>query len=595
MPSHNVELARIFQEMSSIYQYLGGNERFRALAYQKASRTIGGLQENIETYFRDNTLEEISGIGSSIAEKIREFLKTGKIKKYEVLRKKVPYGLMDLMHVKGFGPGSLKVIHDTLHINTKEEFIDALQKGKISTLKGFGPKKVDVMLRGLKLHKTVEERMLLWDAWTLGTTLVEKLRNTPGVKNIELAGSLRRRSETIGDIDILISCASKDRIKIINAFTLLSERKQVLARGETKASIILKQFGRQADLRIVDVNQWGSALQYFTGSKEHNIHLRTIARQKGYKINEYGLFRNRDGKRIAGETEEDLYSALNFQWMPPEIREDRGEIELAARHRIPALIENRDIRGDMHTHSNWSDGLLSIEKLAHFVTSNYPYEYIVLTDHSKTERIAGGMDTKEFAKQLKAIRKLNATLGKEFIKAGAEVDILDDGTLDLPDELLEQLDWVCAAIHTRLNKDNTDRLLIACEHPLVNCIAHPGGRLIGNRENYPVQWDKIFTVAARTGTAMEINAQPARMDLSDELARQAKEAGVKLVIGTDSHAENQFQYMKAGVALARRAWCTAEDILNTQHWKSLSEFRSKKMKRKSKEHRLKWLKKELGE
>lgn len=576
MPALNHSLSRIFNEMASIYKYLGSAERFRALAYGKAARVIDGLKDDVKVYVKNNELEEIPGIGESIGEKIQEYIRTGKISKHEELKKKVPYELMELMNVSGFGPESLRQIHEELDVNTKDELINALADGSVSKLKRFGAKKVENMMRGLKLHKQSEERLLLWDALDLGERIVVELKVLKEVRRIELAGSVRRRKETIGDIDILVSCLPKDRKKIITEFTTLKERKTVLAKGGTKASIIIKDYNKQVDLRIVNENEWGAALLYFTGSREHNVHLRTIAKDKGWKINEYGVFRTKDDKRIAGETEKDVYDSLGFQWIPPELREDKGEIELAIKKKIPRLVELNEIQGDMQMHSKWSDGNMGIEELAKYVIKNYKYDYIVLTDHSKSERIAGGMDEKQFTKQIKEIKAVNKKIGKDFIKTGAEVDILPDGSLDLNDDLLSQLDWVCASIHSGFSKDNTERLIAACRNEYVCCIGHPSGRLLGKREAYKVNWGKVFKVAAETGTALEINAQPDRMDLNDELALQARQAGVKLTISTDSHAAQNYAFMKLGVYIARRAGCRAGDIVNAWSWKEIESFKELK-------------------
>ena len=576
MPSINHSLSQIFKEMSGIYKYFGRTEQFRALAYSKASRVIDGLKNDITVFIKDNTLEDISGIGESIGEKICEYVNTGKIKKYDELKKTVPYQLLELLNVSGFGPESLRLIHNDLGIDSKEELIGALNDGRISKLKGFGNKKVENMLRGLKLFKQSEGRMLLWNALELGEGIIAELKKIKEIKHIELAGSLRRKKETIGDIDILVACNPKDRKKIITNFTTLKECKTILAKGDTKASILMENLNKQVDLRIVNENEWGAALLYFTGSKEHNIHLRSIAKEKDWKINEYGVYRIKDDKRIASDTEEEVYSSLGFQYIPPEMREDKGEIELAAKNKIPKLVELNDIKGDMHIHSNWSDGGMDIDKLASYVLNNYNYEYIVLTDHSKSERIANGMDEKGFMKQIKEIQSINKKLGKDFIKTGTEVDILTDGSLDLSDELLSQLAWVCASIHSGFSKDNTARIIAACRNPYVCCIGHPMGRLIGKREGYQVNWNEVFHAAVETGTALEINAQPSRMDLNDDLVRQAKDAGVKFCIDTDSHSQSNFAFMNIGVAIARRAWCTKDDILNTGNWNAIKSFAAKK-------------------
>lgn len=317
------------------------------------------------------------------------------------------------------------------------------------------------------------------------------------VKQVELAGSLRRRKETIGDIDVLVSCEEKYRKKIVSHFVSSTIAKQVLAKGDTKASIILKDSGKQVDLRIVNEDEWGAALQYFTGSKEHNIHLRTIAKDKGYKISEYGIFNIKNEKKVAGKTEEEIYRTLGFQMIPPEMREDKGEIELAGKNKIPKLVSLQDIKGDLQMHSVWSDGISTIEEIVKYVKKNFAYQYIALTDHSKSSRIANGMDEKQLLKQIKTIEQLNEKLGERFVKTGIEVDILPDGTLDIADEVLAQLDWVTAAIHSNFNRDNTERIIRACENPFVYCIGHPTGRLIGSREPYKVDMKKVIEVAKK--------------------------------------------------------------------------------------------------
>lgn len=573
---YNRKLSGIFHDMAVIYRYLGNEERFRALAYEKASRVIASLPEDVSVYAKQNKLEDIPGIGEGIHGKIEEYINTGKIAKYEELKKTVPHEIMELMEVTGFGPQSLKKIHSELHINTKGDLIKALQDGRIEKTKGFGHKKVENMLRGLKLHKVIEDRMLLWDALQIGERIVEKLQKLPQVKACELAGSLRRKKETIGDVDVLVSCSNKDRKKIVDYFTGSSTAITILAKGDTKASIIEKDSGRQVDLRLVTENEWGSALQYFTGSKEHNVHLRTIARDKGYKISEYGIFTIKNEKWVAGKTEEEIYKTLGFQIMPPEMREDKGEIELSMKGKIPRLVSLGEIKGDMHMHSTWSDGARSIEEIVSYVRKNLPYEYIVITDHSKSTRVAGGMDEKQVLKQLKEIDRINKKAGDEFVKKGMEVDILPNGALDIADEVLSQLDWVIGSIHSNFGKDNTDRIIRACENKYVSCIGHPTGRLIGSREPYKIDIEKIYDIAKATGTALEINSQPQRMDLNDDMVIGARERGIMFATTTDSHDLGQFAYMKLGIAIARRGWCTAENILNTQSWNNIRAFTDSK-------------------
>jgi DNA polymerase (family 10) len=576
MTHQNKALSEIFHNIASIYKFKNGENRFRALAYENASRSIAQLPYDLTHYLQEDELEKLPGIGESLEKDIRSFVKTGHVPRFDSLKKTVPVDLLELMDITGFGPQSLKTIYKKLHLRSRDEVIQALRDGTISKLKGFGPRKVENMLRGLKLHKTVEERMLLPDALDVGNKLVDVLKAIPGVWKVELAGSLRRRKETIGDIDILVSCEQGTRKLVINRFTAKEIAARVLSKGEMKASILLRENDWQADLRIVSESEWGSALQYFTGSKEHNIQLRTIAKGKGFKINEYGIFSLKSGKWLAGKNEEDIYARLGMQWMPPEMREDKGEIELASHHRIPHLIDLCDIRGDLQMHSTGSDGSLTLDELVQFSIKNFVYDYIAVTDHTKSSRIAGGMEANDFIKQIAAIQRINKNLGSEFLKSGAEVDILADGSLDLPNEVLVRFDWVTASIHSGFKKDNTERLIKACENPYVYCIGHPTGRLIGSREPYSIDFDKFLRMACKTNTALEINAQPNRLDLNDELIRKAREHHVKLVISTDSHTPNDFYFMKLGVFMARRAWCTIDDILNTKPWKEIEKFKSQK-------------------
>lgn len=569
MTDTNQKLSQLLHDTASMYRFLGDKNPFRAIAYENAARSIQGLPEDITYYVNRDSLDEIPGIGKSIGREIKEFNKSGHISRFEKLKKKVPFELIELMDIRGFGPQSLKKIYKELRLENKEDVARALQDGSIAELKGFGKIKVENMLRGLKLHKSVEERMLLWDALTLGEEAIGEIRNLPGVKQAELAGSLRRRKETIGDFDVLIAADHKKRKSIVDYLVSRSFARKVLAKGDTKVSVLLKRNGKQMDVRLVEDNEWGSALQYFTGSREHNVNLRAIANNKGYKISEYGVFTIKSGHRVAGRTEKEIYHALGMQMIPPEMREDRGEIQLAALHKIPSLVELSDIKGDLHMHTNLSDGNLTLEELVHYVRKNFSYEYIAITDHTQSSRVAGGMNEKEFLKQIQAIKKINDELGYDFVKAGAEVDILSDGSLDLADEVLSRLDWVTASIHSGFSRNNTDRLIKACESPYVHCIGHPSGRLIGSREPYPLDIATVIDVAKKTATALEINAQPNRMDLADEQATLAREKGVKMVIGTDSHKQGDFYFMRLGVSIARRAWCAANDISNSLPWKNL--------------------------
>ena len=578
----NKELAKIFDEIASIYRFHGSKDRFRVIAYQNAARVLDHLTEDIHDFLEDDELEDIKGIGEGIAAKIREYIETGQIKKYEELKKEVPHDLIELLKIPGMGPETLKKLHKELGINTREDLLEALDSGNVEELKGFGEKTVENLRQGLSQARKSSKRILLAEALEIVEELRETLSKCKEIKKLEFAGSVRRMKETIGDIDILATAKRADGVKVLDYFTSLPGIRKVLARGGTKAIVVVEQMNLQVDMRLVNDNQWGAALLYFTGSKDHNIHLRTIAKDRGYKINEYGLYDNRNDKKITGETEEAMYKQLGLSWIPPEMRENMGEIELAAQKKVPALVECNDIKGDFHLHSDWSDGMNSIEELATYVKEHYPYEYLVLTDHSKTSVIAGGLTEEEVREQLKEIEKVNNKLGSNLIKAGIEVDILPDGNLDFGDELLAQLDWVTASIHSRFNSDNTDRILAACENPYVNSISHPTGRLIGKRKEYPVDLKAVIQKAIETDTALEINAQPQRMDLNDSWTRMAQQEGAMLLIGTDSHDLMSFDYMKLGVAVARRGWCTSENILNTKSWERVLEFRDHK--RKAKKH-----------
>lgn len=575
---HNRELAGIFHQMASCYRYLGARQRFRVIAYDNASRTINGLKDDIAAYASDvKTLDKLHGIGESIAAKIMEYLETGRIAVFEQLKQRVPPGLLELMDVSGFGPATVKTLHRKLGVSNQEEMIAAIESGRLERLKGFGPKKIDNMRRGLKLFAREEGRMLLWDAMRTGGVILQEVLAIPGVDKAEIAGSVRRRKETIGDIDIVATGDKKYWKEISGQFTKLPLVDRVLAAGETKASILLKPGRAQVDLRLVARREYGSALMYFTGCREHNIALRTWAKARGWKLNEYGVFDADTDQWLAGTTEEEIYALFGMPFIPPELREERGEIELARKGPLPRLVEAADIRGDMHIHSTWSDGTATISEIATHIRKVFPqYEYVVITDHSPSERVARGLTPDEFRQQFAEIDKLNVKLGIPFIKKGVEVDILADGSLDLPDALLEQFDWVIASVHSYLNRDNTSRLLKACEHPYVRCIGHPSGRIIGKREPYTVDWESLIAKAAETGTALEINGQPDRLDLRDTVAKAACAGGVLLSVDTDAHSLNQFDFMPLGVSVARRAWCTGEHILNTRSWAEIEARRKRK-------------------
>ncbi len=579
MHKKNKELARIFEKIADILEFLGDNP-YRIGTYRRAANLISELPEDVEELYRTGKLSRLPGIGSSTMLKIEEFIRTGTVKKYEDLRKRVPEDLLDLMDVPGVGPKTLRVAYDKLGVRTKEDFIKALEDGSIAKLPGFGPKKVENILKGIELWRSVQERIPLIEAYPMAEDVVEYMKKEESIKEISIAGSLRRMKETIGDIDILVAAEKRDWRRIHEHFVKYPEVSKILAKGETKSSVVLKS-GRQVDLRTVEPKSWGAALQYFTGSKEHNIRIRDIAKEKGLKVNEYGVFRADTDERLGGETEEEVYRLVGMQWIPPEIRENWGEIELALENRVPELVELKDIKGDFHVHTNWSDGINPIEEVVE-QAYRLGYQYIVVGDHSQSARVANGLTPERYREQWRIIDKLNRVYNPKgfYILRGAEVDILPDGSLDLPDEVLEEFDFVVASIHSRFNQDNTYRILKAMENPYVNLVGHPTGRAYGQREGYPLDMEKVIEMAKETGTALEINTF--RVDLSPENIRKCVESGVMMAIVTDAHSVAHLPYMKVGVGIARRGWATPDVILNTRDLSGVREFVLSKRKRMAK-------------
>lgn len=568
----NLEIAQMFERIADILEFKGEN-RFKINAYRKASRAIGSLSEDIEHLHKENRLMDIPGVGSGIAEKITEYLDTGKMSKYEEAIKGVEIGLIKLMDIPGLGPSTLKMVYKELGIKDVEGLEKAASEGRLRVLKGMGEKKEENILRGIRLFKESQQRISIGKALPLVKEIINSLKKKTGVKEIEPAGSLRRMKETIGDIDILASGSNGK--EIISAFVSLPTVKDVLASGETKGSIIVEG-NIQVDLRVVEKGSFGAALQYFTGSKLHNIHLREMAKRLGLKISEYGIFRG--DKKIGGEIEEDIYSAIGLDWIPPELREDRGEIEAAGKKSLPNLVKVEDIKGDFHVHSNWSDGAETIEDIAE-MARELGYQYIAITDHSKSTKIANGLTEERLLGQIKEIRELNKKLRGIKVLAGSEVDIKTDGTLDFPEELLKELDIVVAAIHIGFKEDEetiTNRVVSAMENPYVNIIAHPTGRLISSREPYKLNIKKMFEAAVETGTAIEINAFYDRLDLNDVQCQMAKGMGVKMAIGTDAHYSSQLQMMEYGLGVARRGWLEKRDLINTMSYKKLMEWLNRK-------------------
>jgi len=564
----NRELADLFEKMADILEFKGENP-FKISAYRKASRVIGDLTQDIEEIAEQGELKNIPGIGEGMAQKVVEYLKTGKISRFEEVKKGVPDELIAIMDIPGMGPKTLALIHKERGINNLSQLEKAVEDSSLTDLPGMGEKKIENIKRGIQLLKQSKGRMNLGVAFPVAKRIVETLRQKTGSKKIEWAGSLRRMKENIGDIDILATGLDKE--KIIQAFIHLPEVKEVLASGETKASVIVER-GTQIDLRVVEEDSYGAALQYFTGSKGHNIHLRGIAKAKGIKINEYGVFKGK--KKIGGKEEKDVYRSLGMDWIEPELREDRGEIEAAQKGRLPKLVEETEIKGDLHVHSKWSDGTSSIEEIARAALKK-SYQYVAICDHSKSLKIAHGLDESRLMEQIDEIDRINEKMKGFQILKGTEVDILSDGKLDLPEVILEKLDIVIGAIHSGFKQDKvkmTKRIIRALENPYIHILAHPSGRLLGARDPYEVEIEEVMEAAKKYGKALEINAYFERLDLDDIHCRKAKEMGIRVAIGTDSHHLDQMWMMSLGVAVAKRGWLETKDILNTFSLKEILKW-----------------------
>jgi DNA polymerase (family 10) len=555
----NKLIADIFREIAEILEIKGENH-FRIRAYERAGQNIESLPEDIEAFMKEDKLTDIPGIGKDLEEKIKEIVSTGKLKYLDELKKGIPEGLLEILNVPGIGPKSAKLLYEKLGIEDIVMLERMAVAGKIRNLAGMGEKTEENILRGIEILKKGMERLDLETATDAAASFIARLKKLKEVKAVKSAGSLRRMKETVRDIDILVS--SKMPQKIMDVFTTLADVKDVIAKGPTKSSALTKD-NIQVDVRVVEDASYGAALMYFTGSKEHNIKLRQLAIKKGLKLNEYGLFKGE--KRIAGKTEEDMYKALGLSYIEPELREDRGELEASAQGALPDLIKVEDIKGDLHAHSTWSDGGSSIEEMV-IKARELGYEYIAITDHSQGLKIAGGLNSHELDLKRKEIDGLNKKYKDIKVIFGSEVDIDSDGNLDYPDSVLKEMDIVVAAIHTGFKQSSpvlTKRIIKVCQNKYVHIIAHPTGRLWGSRYAYDIDFEEVFKAAKDTETALEINSFPQRLDLNDVNARMAKDAGVKIVINTDSHIAEHLYMMKFGVAVARRAWLEKKDVLNT--------------------------------
>ncbi len=564
----NKEVAEIFRKVAALLEIKGDNP-YRIRAYQRAAQNIEALTVDVEELAARGKLERIPGIGKDLAQKIKEILETGTLQKYEELKREIPPELLKFLEIPGFGPKKAKIVYEKLGIKTIEELEKACLEHRLARLPGFGPKTEENILKGIKLLKQKRGRLPLGLVLPWAEELVSLLKKKSPVDRIDVAGSIRRRRETVKDIDILVT--SKNPLKVMEIFVSLPMVEEVLLQGETKTSVRLKQ-GIQVDLRVVDPECYGAALAYFTGSKAHNIRIRELGVQRGLKINEYGIFKGQN--RIGGREEEEVFAAVGLPWIPPELREDRGEIEAAQAGTLPRLVGYDEVLGDAHVHSKFSDGSASIEEIAAYARK-LGLKWVGICDHSQGLKVAGGVPIEKIMEKKKAIEAFNKRSKDVKLLCGTEVDILADGKLDYPDEILKEFDLVIASIHSgfKQGEENlTQRIVAAMKNPFVHCIGHPTGRLLGEREPYPLDMERIISTAKETKTALEINAYYKRLDLNDIHARAAKEAGVKLLIGTDAHITDQMSYLHLGVAVARRGWCEKDDILNTLNYRQFKKY-----------------------
>lgn len=565
----NAEIAKVLDDVAEMLEVRGENF-FRVRAYRNAARAIrdhpGSAAE-----LDEEALQEIPGIGADLAGKIVTLVKTGDFDLHRELVRQVPSGLLELLNVPGLGPKRVKLLAERLKVRDSASLLKAVKAGQLKGVRGFGPKMEQQILRALsKGEAEAPTRILYRDAAGVAAALEQHLRRLNAVDKAEVAGSFRRKRETIGDLDVLASSAEAERV--MRHFLAFDGIARTLASGETKSTVVLKS-GLQVDLRVVPEASYGAALAYFTGSKAHNVHLRRIAQARGMLLNEYGLFRGE--KAVAGKDEQGVYRALGLPWIPPELREDRGEIEAAQAGHLPKLVERGDLRGDLHTHSSYTDGRSSIEEMARAAKSAR-LEYFALTDHSQHLKMVHGLDPRRLREQRREVERVRAALRGITILHGIEVDILDDGGLDLPDDALAELDWVVASVHFKLNQpahEMTRRLIKAIRNPCVDVVGHPSNRLLNEREPSDFDMAEVMKVAREEGCALEVNSQPERLDLTDTACSAARQAGVKLVISSDSHHTSGFGLLEFGVNQARRGWVEAADVLNTQPVAALRRHR----------------------
>jgi len=569
MPVHNRDVARVFETIADLLDIKGGNT-FRIRAYRNAARTVDSLTRDVSDMLEEGEdLSELSDIGEDLAGKIETIVETGTHPLLTELKEEVPESLQELLRVSGLGPRGVQTIHGELGITDLDGLRKAAEQGSIAELEGFGGKTQAKILEEVESITSEEERTLLAEAGKIADEVVEHMRSHDGVKKACAAGSLRRRRETVGDLDILVSC--REDADVMDHFLEFEDIDEVVARGDTKTTVILRS-GLQVDLRVVPHAAYGTALVYFTGSKQHNIRLRKRGQDRDLKVNEYGVHSGR--KKVAGKTEEEVYEALDLPWIAPELREDRGEIEAAEKGGLPELVELDDIRGDLHAHTKRTDGHQTIREMAE-AARELGYEYLAITEHSKRVTVAGGLDADELAAHIHDIEEADGKVEGIRILSGVEVDILEDGSLDLPDGVLQRLDVVVASIHYKfdLSRDEqTERVLRAMDNPHLNVLGHPTGRKLGQRDPYEIDLERILEAAAERGCFLELNAYPDRLDLTDLACMRAREKGAKVVISTDAHRTSHLEYMRYGVGQARRGWLSADDVVNTRPADELLEI-----------------------
>ena len=559
--NRNFELARLFYEMASLLE-ARDESVFRVRAYQRAAQTLETLGEDVGAVAARGGLTGLPAIGRDLAARIEEYLTTGRLARLDALRAELPPAFLTLMEIRGLGPRTARALWEARGVDSIERLEALCRSGEIIGVAGIRARTCENILKGIAQWRAGRTRTLLPAARAVATQTAEALRAHGGVDQLAIAGSLRRMRESVKDIDLLVT--STEPARVIRTLTTLPSIVEVLAQGPTKASV-RHQDGLAIDLRVVEPDAFGAALQYFTGSKEHNVRVREIASRRGLRLSEYGVFDEATGARVAAATEEDVYAAVGLPWIPPELRENQGEIEAARDGRLPRLVTPADLRGDLHAHTDWSDGHHPLERLVEAAQAR-GYEYVIVSDHSRSLSIAGGLTVDELRAQVAAIRALQPRFAIRIL-AGTECDILADGTLDFPDEVLAELDVVVAAVHSRFRQSReemTARIVRALSNPWLNILAHPTGRRLGSREPYDVDLEAVFEAARRHGKAVEINASPERLDLADTHARRAAALGVPIAVSTDTHYLRELDHMELGLGVARRAWIEPGQVLNAR-------------------------------